>query len=313
MKNLFVFILFISQFSCSQSQNIAVERTIKHVNTSTVKKDLKAITTTDKPRNYKNIKSLNSVANYINKELKKVCDTVSFQEYKVESNNYKNVIGSIGIENKERIIIGAHYDVAGDSDGADDNASGIAGLLELARLLSNEKLKYRIDFVAYTLEEPPFFRTKQMGSYIHAKYLFDNQISVKGMICLETIGYFSDVPNSQKYPIKGMELIYGNKGNYIAIVQNGKEEMFGNEITKLMKEQKLIETKSIKGSSLINGIDFSDHLNYWNFGYEAVMITNTAFYRNLRYHTSNDKMETLDIQRMCNVVEQLYQTIKKIR
>ena len=128
-----------------------------------VKTHLSVITKTEKPRNYKNLKTLNFVAHYIKEELKKICDSVNYQNFKVNKNIYKNVIGSIGLENKQRIIIGAHYDVCGDSEGADDNASGVVGLLELARLLSKEKLKYRIDFVAFSLEEPPFLERNKWG------------------------------------------------------------------------------------------------------------------------------------------------------
>ena len=200
-----------------------------------IKKHLYMITKTEKPRNYKNIQTLNFVAKYIKEELKKVCDSVKYHKFKVDKNEYQNVIGSIGIENKKRIIIGAHYDVCGDSEGADDNASGVVGLLELARLLSKEKLKYRIDFIAYSLEEPPFFRTKQMGSYIHANYLFKNKIDVKGMISLETIGFYSDEIGSQKFPIPEMKNIYGNVGDFITVVQNDKNEFFSEEINTLIK------------------------------------------------------------------------------
>ncbi len=200
----------------------------------------------------------------------------------------------------------------GDSEGADDNASGVAGLLELARLLSKEKLKYRIDFVAYTLEEPPFFRTKQMGSYIHANYLFQHKIPVKGMICLETIGYYNDQPDSQEYPIKGMSLIYGNTGDFITVVQNENSGEFGSELENLMQEQNLISTKAFKGTSALPGVDFSDHLNYWNFDFKAVMITNTAFYRNKNYHKKSDLLETIDLKKMSLVIEELYLAIKEI-
>ncbi|WP_051605627.1 M28 family peptidase [Polaribacter sp. Hel_I_88] len=121
-------------------------------NIENIKKHLSVITKTEKPRNFKNLETLNFVANYIKQELNKVCDSVEFQNFNVAENEYKNVIGSIGLEHQQRIIFGAHYDVCGDSDGADDNASGVVGLLELARLLSKEKLNYRIDFVAYSLE-----------------------------------------------------------------------------------------------------------------------------------------------------------------
>ncbi len=297
----------------SQKEEISINKTPYSKVELRILQDLNKITKTEKPRNYKNIATLNKVANYIKKELSKVCDTVSFQSYKVKNNTYKNVIASIGTQHEERIVIGAHYDVFGNSDGADDNASGVAGLLELARLLSeNKELKYRIDFVAFTLEEPPFFRTESMGSFIHAKSLFDKNAPVKGMICLEMIGYYSTKENSQDYPIKEMKYIYGTKGDFVTIVQEEKVKHFSNQITESMKSQKRIKAVSFKGSSSVQGVDFSDHLNYWKFNYDAIMVTNTAFFRNKNYHTSKDKLETLDIRKMNLVIEQLYESIMKL-
>lgn len=311
MKNPFYILFFaLSIYASSQSKPTD---TLKFINQDRIKTDLIKITQTPKSRNYQNIKTLNVIADYIKLELKKVCDSVTFQPYQVNGKTYKNVIGSIGIKHKKRIIIGAHYDVAGNQQGADDNASGVSGLLELARLLSKEKLNYRIDFLAYTLEEPPFFRTNQMGSYIHANYLYANNITVKGMVCLEMIGYYSDKKESQNYPISEMNLLNGDTADFITVVQNEQSGEFGNQIQLLMKDQGLIKTVSFKGSSLISGVDFSDHLNYWNLNYPAVMITNTSFYRNKNYHTKNDTIETLDIYKMSAVIEQLYITIKQLK
>lgn len=283
------------------------------VDTLRIKNDLNTITQTTESRNYKNIKTLNYIANFIETEFSKVCDSVSLQEYKVENETYKNVIGSLNTDKKGRIIIGAHYDVYGEQEGADDNASGVCGLLELARLLSKENLDYRIDFVAYTLEEPPFFRTEQMGSYVHANYLFDNKIPIKGMICLEMIGYYNEEVDSQQYPIPAMKAIYGTKANFITVVQNDESGNFGTQIEDLMKAQELIPTKSFKGSALVRGVDFSDHLNYWNLNYSAVMITNTSFYRNANYHTSKDVLGSINIQKMSAVIQQLYVSIKELK
>lgn len=241
------FLILFLCFSISHVQPQEIQNKFSSADTIRIKKDLVAITNTSKSRNYKNIATLNSVASYIRSELSIVCDSVSYQKYNVGDFEYKNVIGSIGTENNERIIIGAHYDVFGNQDGADDNASGVAGLLELARLLSNEKLNYRIDFVAYTLEEPPFFRTDKMGSYIHAKSMFDKRIPVIGMICLETIGYFSNQPNSQEYPLAGMESYYGNKGDFITVVQNSKGGEFARVIDFLMKKHHKIDTNYFMG------------------------------------------------------------------
>lgn len=274
-----------------------------------IQKDLGFLTSLESPRNYKNLESLNIVAEYLKKELSMVCDSVAFQSFQVNGNTYKNVIGSIGLDRSERIIVGAHYDVFGNSDGADDNASGVAGLLELARMLTNEKLRYGIDFVFYTLEEPPFFRTKNMGSYIHAKYLYDEKIPIKGMICLESIGYFSNAPNSQEYPIKELARTFGTKGNYITVVQNDKKEIFSAEISNLMRKLNYVTVKPFTAPASLSGVDFSDHLNYWKFGYEAVMITNTAFYRNKNYHTHKDTLETLDLKKLHLVTKQLFETL----
>ena len=151
-----------------------------------------------------------------------------------------------------------------------------------------------------------------MESYIHAKYLQENKIPVKGMLCLESIGYYDDHSDSQNYPVKRMELIYGDKGNFITVIQNENAEAFSNQVKTLMESKSLIKTVTFKGNSQVKGIDFSDHLNYWKFNYDAVMITNTAFFRNENYHTEKDIMQTLDLQKMALVIEQTYQTIKEI-
>lgn len=287
----------------------------KHVllsDTVLIKNDLDSIIQTKEYRNYKNIESLNKVADYIKKQFQYVSDSVKEQPYTINNNTYKNIICSINTDKTERIVIGAHYDVCGDQDGADDNASGVAGLLQLARLLKNEKLNFRIDFVAYTLEEPPFFRSDYMGSSIHAKYLFENHIKVKGMICLEMIGYFNDNPESQDYPLGFLSWIYGDKGNYITVVQKYWNGSFGNDLFKKMKKINLLPTKSFKGPAFLPGVDFSDHRNYWKYDYSAVMITNTAFYRNKNYHQKTDKLETLDLKRLALTVDELYLAIKEM-
>ncbi len=278
-----------------------------------IKHDLIFLTKECKNRNYENLNSLNKAADYIKAKFLDSSSRVEEQKYVYKNLEFRNIICSFGPENGERIIIGAHYDVSDEQEGADDNASGIAGLLELARNLKKVKLKYRIDLVAYSSEEPPFFRSEYMGSYIHAKSLFDNKVPVKGMICLETIGYFSEANNSQDYPAFFLKWFYGKKGNYITVVQKYGNGTFGKKIKKLMKTGQVIPTKSFSGPSWLQGVDFSDHLNYWKFGYSAVMITNTAFYRNKNYHTPNDTLETLNIGNIGLVIDELYRTIINIK
>lgn len=189
------------------------------------------------------------------------------------------------------------------------NASGVVGLLELSRLLKGHKLNQRIDLVAYSLEEPPYFWTEFMGSYIHAKSLVDNKTEVYGMISLEMIGYFKDEKKSQTYPIGLLSLFYGNRGNYITLVKKFGAGQFTRKFCRKYKSTKAIRTKKFTGPPALPGIDFSDHLNYWRFGISALMLTDTAFFRNKNYHKSTDKMETLDIKRMSKVIDGVFYTL----
>lgn len=277
--------------------------------TTIIKSHLIAITKTGKYRTYKNIDQLNKTAEYIKSVFNQYSDSVFIQEYSVNGQVYKNVICSFGTENKKRVIVGAHYDVCDNQEGADDNASGVVGLLELSRMLKGQKLNQRIDLVAYSLEEPPYFRTEYMGSYIHAKSLVDNKTEVYGMISLEMIGYFKDEKKSQSYPIGLLSLFYGNKGNYITLVKKFGAGQFTRKFCRKFKSTKAIRTKKFTGPPALPGIDFSDHLNYWKFDFSALMITDTSFFRNKNYHEPTDTMETLDIKRMAKVIEGVFNTL----
>lgn len=263
-------------------------------------------------RNYKNPDVLDSVAYFIKNKFKTLTDSVTEQVYNVNGKDYRNIIASFNANKNERLIIGAHYDVYGDQDGADDNGSAVVGLIRLAQLLKDEKLDFRIDFVAYTLEEPPFFRTENMGSYVHASCLKENNVPVKGMICLESIGYFSDEKGSQTYSTPLHKLTMGTAGNYILVVSRKEDGEFGKAVTKKMKDAGLISTKSVKGLKRLKGVDLSDHRNYWKYGYPAVMITNTAYYRNKNYHRKSDTIETIDFRRLSAVIHQLNMVVREL-
>lgn len=282
---------------------------LTHADTLLIKQHLTAITKTKTFRTHHNIDALNKTAAYIKDVFALYADTVYEQHFFVNGKSYKNIVCSFGTQHTKRVVVGAHYDVCDEQEGADDNASGVVGLLELSRLLKNKPLKSRIDLVAYTLEEPPYFRTEYMGSYIHAKWLYDNKVDVLGMVSLEMIGYFKDERKTQSYPIGALALIYGNKGNYITLVKKFAAGSFTRKFCKKFKSTKFIKTKKFSGPRALPGIDFSDHLNYWKFGYSALMITDTAFYRNKNYHKTTDTMETLDINRMTKVIDGVFDTL----
>lgn len=301
-----VFILLSFQ-SCNP--NYTQQNLSKSTDSIQVRKHLNALVKTTNFRNFENVEQLDLVAAYIKDDFSKYSDSVSFQEFTVDGQIYKNVVASFGTENKKRIIVGAHYDVCGEQDGADDNATGTTALLELARMLSGEKLNYRIDLVAYTLEEPPYFRTENMGSYIHAKSLKDNDIDVFGMVSVEMIGYFDDKTDSQNYPLDLLSWFYGDKGDFITVVKTFNAGKFANDFNTLYKKSDQIKTQTFTAPKLLQGIDYSDHLNYWKFGYSAVMLTDTSFFRNKNYHKVTDTIETLDIPRMCKVIDGLFYTL----
>ena len=231
------------------------------------------------------------------------------QTYTADEQSFHNLILQFGPDTKEVIVVGAHYDSADGLSGADDNASGVAGLIELARLLSHTKLSSRVELVAYTLEEPPHFRSNKMGSYIHAKSLKESGKDVSLMMSLEMIGYFSDEPNSQHYPVPFLDFIYPSKGNYVAIVANLSNLSTVRKVKASFRQASTLPVYSINAPALIPGIDYSDHRNYWRMGYPAVMITDTAFARNTAYHTPQDTADRLNYQKMAQVVEATYYTV----
>lgn len=277
--------------------------------TNLIKQHLTTITKREKARHFANPEVLDSVAAYIYQEFEKSADSVYYQTYSANGTIYRNVIAVFGSKNEKRIIVGAHYDVCGNQEGADDNGSGTVALLELSRMLKGKDLKNRIDLVAYTLEEPPFFRTDYMGSAIHAKSIEPIKDQVLGMISLEMIGYFSDKKNSQEYPLGILKWFYGGKGNYITLVRKNTAGKFVKRFIRHYKKTKQIRTKKFAAPRSLPGIDFSDHLNYWNLGIDALMITDTSFYRNKNYHKETDTMETLDFCRMAKVIDASYQVL----
>jgi hypothetical protein len=300
-------ILFFTLLGCTPRRGIPAQ--VIHSDSTIIWSHLTTLTQTKDKRTHENLQQLNETADYIRSVFRRYSDSVYTQSYIVNGNVYKNIICSFGTSNKKRIIVGAHYDVCGEQQGADDNASGVTGLLELSRLLKGKSLSYRMDLVAYTLEEPPYFRTAYMGSYIHAKSLVDQKAAVYGMISLEMIGYFRDEENSQDYPVKGMSLFYGTKGDYITLVDKFGSSPFAKKFCKQFKASQLIKTKTFTGSAMLAGIDFSDHLNYWKFGIPALMITDTSFFRNKNYHQYTDTIETLDLKRMGKVIDTVYETL----
>ena len=257
------------------------------------------------PRDYRHPKNLDRAAAYIHEQLAASGARVRAQGFRGKLRRYRNVIGSFGPAEGDRIIIGAHYDVAGPYPGADDNASGVAVLLELAPLLRQHPPKVRTDLIGYALEEPPFFGTPHMGSAVHAATLSREGADLRAMISLEMVGYYSEAPGSQLFPSPELAQYYPDRGNFILVVGDIGQKPLVDQIDQSMKGKTPLLVYSIAGLRSIPGIDLSDHSSYWDHGYPAVMITDTANYRNKAYHTADDTADRLDYQRMAYLTEAL--------
>ncbi len=179
-------------------------------------------------------------------------------------------------------------------------------------MLARQQPPLRVELVAFTLEEPPYFRTPNMGSSVHAKSLRTQNKRVRAMLCLEMIGYFSDEPNSQHFPAAALSAFYPSTGNYIGVVGRLSDWSLVRHIKATMRNASPLPVYSINAPSFVTGVDFSDHVNYWDAGYSALMITDTAFYRNRHYHTAQDTPEKLDYKRMAMVVEGVYAAVVEL-
>ncbi len=305
---------FITSCSLMTQSSIKAQHTstiIPAVSNEQLIQHVKQLSITNHPRNYTNLDNLNAAADYIKQQLSLYSVKISEQPFQVEDDTYRNIIARFGPEQGERIVIGAHYDSCGMTRGADDNASGVAGLLELARLLKDNPPTIPVELVAYSLEEPPFFRTDNMGSSFHARWLAETKQPIKLMISLEMIGYFSDKPNSQHFPFEFMKKLYSDQGNFIAVISNMDNRKVTGKVKSLMMGATDLPIYSLNAPTFVTGVDFSDHQHYWKNDFPAVMVTDTSFYRNHHYHEEDgDSWDELDYNRMAKVVQGVYIVIQ---
>ncbi|MBU4461047.1 MAG: M28 family peptidase [Verrucomicrobia bacterium] len=264
------------------------------------------------PRDWLHRDNLDRCADYIAQHFGQAGAAVEFQPFTVAGKQYRNVIGRFNAGKGSRVVVGAHYDACREGPGADDNASGIAALIELAYLLGRSAPANAVDLVAYVLEEPPFFRTEFMGSAVHAKSLAGDKARVRGVIVLEMVGYFDDEWGSQSYPMPLLRLMYPSRANFIAVASRWDQGDWIKRVKAGMKGRTDLPVYSIRAPSVIPGIDFSDHLNYWPYGFKALMITDTAFYRNKAYHSAGDTSDRLDYKRLAKVVVAVFETVKDL-
>lgn len=212
---------------------------------------------------------------------------------------------------EEIVLVGAHYDSARGCPAADDNASGVAGLLALSAALSTGETDRTIRLVAFTNEEPPHFKKETMGSLNYARMAKARGDQIVAMLSLETIGYFTDAPNTQKYPAP-LSLFYPDRGHFIALVGNvSSRDLVRRVITAFRSASDFpAEGAALPGS--MPGISWSDHWSFWESGYPAVMVTDTAPFRNPHYHEASDTADTLDYAGMAEVVRGVHHAVLQL-
>jgi hypothetical protein len=198
------------------------------------------------------------------------------------------------------VVVGAHYDSYGPTPGADDNASGVAATLELARLMAADPVARHVAFALFSNEEPPPFHAPSMGSLAVARELARREADVRVMFSLEMLGYYDDAPGSQHYP-PVLSWFYPDTGDFIAFVTRSEDRAFAAESVATWRREVDFPSEGFAGPSFITGVDFSDHWSFWQAGYPAVMITDTAFFRNAHYHQPTDTPDTLDYPRFARV------------
>jgi hypothetical protein len=212
------------------------------------------------------------------------------------------------------LVVGAHYDTdpASATPGADDNASGVALLIELARALGEAELARPVRLVAFPCEESPYFASAQMGSLQYVRRLQASGIPVPRMISLESLGFFTDARNSQRYPLPGLSALFPDRGNFVAVVGNLASRPFVSEVASLLITHAQLPVDSGSLPSWVRGVDWSDHRSFWRGGAQAVMLTDTAFNRNPNYHKGSDRPETLDYRAMAALAAALPRVVSEL-
>ena len=261
-------------------------------------------------RRYDNLnRTREFIADYFNKHSSPCYE----EEYSANGKTVANIVTEIrGYKKPDNtILIGAHYDTVENTPGADDNASAIAGLLELHRLLSMFNYKRTLRFVAFTLEEPPFYSTELMGSMYHAGRCKKQNVKIDLMVCLEMIGYAGS-KYKQSYPDDLSRKQCPDRGNFLTVVAIPSSSAYAHLWKKIYNRHAKIKLFDIIAPASIPGIDLSDHYSFNKNGYPSIMLTDTAFYRNRNYHTEDDRYETINFRFLTENVINSFITLQDI-
>jgi Zn-dependent M28 family amino/carboxypeptidase len=248
-------------------------------------------------RNVFRPQALHAAEDYITRTWRQQGYSVARHVYEVQGVQCANleITCSGNTESDEKILIGAHYDSVMGSPGANDNGSGVAALLELSNLLAGSNPGVTVRFVAFVNEEPPFYNWGQMGSAVYAEAARKRRELIRFMVALETVGYYSDTPGSQRYPPL-FRFFYPDRGNFIGFVSNVRSRPIMRKAVRAFRAGSAFPVQHVATFSWVPGVAWSDHSSFWREGYPAFMVTDTAFYRYRYYHTSEDTADKLNYE-----------------
>jgi Zn-dependent M28 family amino/carboxypeptidase len=247
--------------------------------------------------------SLDAAAGWIERALAGAGHRVERHTYGIPQDVH-NLVAELPGAGNGIVVIGAHYDSVIGTVGADDNASGVAALLALARRFVRSLPERTLRFVAFVNEEPPHFQTESMGSLRYARRCHERGETIAAMLSLETIGYYDDRRGSQQYPAP-LSMLYPDTGNFIGFASNLRSRRLTRRCVRAFRSRTAFPVESASLPEAVPGIGWSDQWSFWQFGWPAVMVTDTAPFRNPHYHTPRDRPDTLDYGRLAAVVEGL--------
>ncbi len=263
-------------------------------------------------RNMWHYTQLNTAADFIENSFSGASLHPRRDSYELRGQACDNIEVEISGARPEIILIGAHYDSVFGSPGANDNGSGVAAMLAIARRFAGTKTQHTLRFVAFVNEEPPYFLSGEMGSLVYAGRCKARGDKISAMISLETIGYFSDAPHSQTYPSPGLGVFYPKVGNFIGFVSNVHSRALLRRVIALFRKHEKIPSEGAALPAFIPGVSWSDQWSFWQHGYPAIMVTDTAPFRYPYYHSSNDTPDKLEYDRFALVVSGMEKVIKDL-
>jgi Zn-dependent M28 family amino/carboxypeptidase len=256
---------------------------------------------------------LEASARYVERTLAELGYCVGAQRYPAGPGEVRNLEVEVpgGTRRDEIVLVGAHYDSVSGAPGANDNGSGVAAVLELARLFKDAKPSRTLRFVAFVNEEPPFYRGDAMGSRQYVRRSKARGEKIVAMFSLETIGWYSDQPGSQHYPFP-LSFFYPSTGNFLAFVSNLASRPLLHEVIASFRRGAAFPSEGVAAPAFIPGVDWSDHWPFWQEGYPALMVTDTALYRYPHYHTERDTPDKVDYERLARVVTGLHKMLRDL-